>query len=370
MLRNLSIHNNQETEKLLLEAYSKEFDVCVWGVGAIGIGFGKQILDNYGIQIDYYCDNKLEALNTEIIDGIYCSSIDRLSINAERTICFILVGYVGVKAIYEQLSKLGIRKIVTYDDLLALPSVMKKYLPYMNKKDTVIYTCITNDYDEVREPKYISDRCDYFLISDKRAEVDSVYKWLDIKSLLPEDIVDPIYQNRYCKINAHKIFPQYRYSVYIDGNITIVGDIAENVEKLKRARVGVPCENYTSNIYQYALRCAKMGADYQEKFMNQMESYWLQGLPENYGSFYCGILVREHNNPTCVKLMEEWWQEFTVFAKRDQTSFPYVLWKNGFTKEDILLICDLEKYDVWDKTPYWEYTVKHKKERFKIMDDK
>ena len=32
MLRNLSIHNNQETEKLLLEAYSREFDVCVWGV--------------------------------------------------------------------------------------------------------------------------------------------------------------------------------------------------------------------------------------------------------------------------------------------------------------------------------------------------
>lgn len=81
-----------------------------------------------------------------------------------------------------------------------------------------------------------------------------------------------------------------------------------------------------------------MGADYQEKFMNQMESYWLQGLPENYGSFYCGILVREHNNPTCVKLMEEWWQEFTVFAKRDQTSLPYFQYQYNLSLDNVLQV--------------------------------
>ena len=260
---------------------------------------------------------------------------------------------------------MGVKNIVTYDDLLALPCTLKRHLPYMNRKDTAVYTCITGDYDEVREPRYISDRCDYFLISDKKGKPDSVYQWLDIHEFLPKDIESPIYQNRYCKINAHKIFPQYRYSIYVDGNITITGKIEESIEKLKRARIAVRSENYTDNIYQYALRCAQMGADLPEKILRQMEAYWLQGLPEDSGSYACGVLVREHNNPICVKLMEEWWQEFCAYAQRDQMSFTYVLWKNGFSKEDILLLCDLEEYDGWDKTPYWEYDVRHKKERFK-----
>ncbi len=367
--KNLVIHNNDKTKELLAKARSKEMEVCVWGAGTIGSGFGKQILEKNGVHIDYYCDNEPGMENAEVIPGVYCRSIDKLIKNKERTVCFILVGYAGVGVIYKQLIERGIKNIVTYDDLLALPDTMKRELPFLNRKDTAIYTCIIGGYDDIREPRYISDRCDYFLISDKSPENKSVYQWLDIKSYLPEGIEDPIYQNRYCKINAHKIFPQYRYSVYVDGNITIVGDIAENINKLKKARLGVLGNNYTDNIFEYALRCAKMGADWSEKLMRQMESYWLQGLPENSGSFACGILLREHNNPICVKLMEEWWQEFCSYAKRDQTPLTYVLWKNGFSKEDVLVLCDMEKFDPWDETPYWKYEREHKKERFKVGKD-
>lgn len=366
LLKKLNIHDNRQTEEYLRKAYSKEFETCVWGIGAIGTGFGKEILEEYGIQIDYYCDNRLEMINKEIESGIFCRSIDMLIENTEKTICFILVGYAAVGTVYKQLDKAGVKNIVTYDDLLELSNTRKKYLPFMNKKDTAIYTCITGDYDEVREPKFISDGCDYFLISDKKFKMNSVYQWVDINEFLPEDIKDPIYQNRYCKINAHKIFEKYRYSVYVDGNITITGNIVENINNLKKARLGVAGTNYTDNVYQYALRCIQMGADSREKIMYQLEHYWLQGLPENSGSFFCGVLMREHNNPICIKLMEEWWNEFCIHAKRDQISLPYVLWKNGFTKEDILLLCNSKKYDAWDETPYWKYEVKHKKERFKV----
>ncbi len=366
ILKNLSIHDNKRTKELLEKARSKNWNTCVWGAGEIGTGFGKQILDEYGIKIDYYCDNRVELIDTEVVSGIYCKKKDILIKCTEKTICFVLIGYANIGSVYKQLIEDGVKYIVTYDDLLAIPETLKKHLPYLNRKDTAIYTCITGDYDSVREPRYISERCDYFLVSDKKGNENSVYQFIDINKFLPQNITNPIYQNRYCKINAHKLFPQYRYSVYVDGNITITGDIAENIHKLKKSRIGVLGENYTDNIYEYAYRCACIGGDLPEKIVHQMEAYWLKGLPENSGSFACGILVREHNNPICVNLMEEWWDEFCKYAQRDQTPFSYVLWKNGFSKEDVLLLCDSKKYDAWGRTPYWEYDVNHKKDRFKI----
>lgn len=363
LLEELNVHDNQRTERLLSKAYSSEYSVCIWGAGEFGTGHGKRILDEYHVLVDYYCDNKLSLVGTEIVSGIYCREADELIKNAERTICFLFVGYPYLGTVYQQLIKAGVRNIVTYNDLLALPEVMKKYLPYLDRKDIAVYTCITGDYDDVREPRYISDRCDYFLISDKEMGKESVYKWLDVNEFLPPNIENPIYQNRYCKMNAHKIFPEYRYSVYIDGNITITGDITENVDKLKRARIGVACNVYADNIYQHGLRYIQRGMALPEKLMNQLEHYWLQGLPEDSGLFFCNVLVREHNNPICIKLMEDWWNEFCAYSRRDQISFPYVLWKNGFAKDDVLLLCDSRKYDAWVRTPYWEYEYQHKKKR-------
>lgn len=363
---NLKILDNERIEQLMREACSEEYEVCVWGAGDIGKGSGRQLLEENGIKIDYYCDNRKELIDTEIVSGIYCRSIDRLILNAEKTICFILVGGTTVESIYIQLIEAGVKKIATYYDILGLPETWKRHIPFMSQRNTVIYTCITGDYDDVKEPEYISDRCDYYLISDKRLEKDSVFQWLDIKEFVPNDIKDPIYQNRFCKINTSKIFPQYRYSVYVDGNIKVTGDIAETIGRLKKARIGVISDFYSYNFYTYALQCIMVGFDSEEKIMNQIKSYYMQGMPEDVGLFSCGVLVREHNNPICVKLMEDWWKEFCIHSKRDQISLPYVLWKNGFSKEDVMLICDSNGDNRLEKTKYWEYTYNHKKERFRI----
>lgn len=363
---NLKFHANEKIEQLMRKACSDEYEVCVWGAGDIGTGVGRQLIEEYGIKIDYYCDNRKELLDTEIVSGIYCCSKDRLILNKEKTICFICVGTTKVERVYRQLVEAGVKQIITYFDMLDLPEIRRKYFPFMGHKDIAIYTCITGDYDDVKEPEYISERCDYYLISDKRLERDSVYQWLDIKEFVPNDIKDPIYQNRYCKMNVHKIFPQYRYSVYVDGSIKIISDIAESVEKLKKARLGVLSDMYSGNIYEYALHLLLVRYDSQEKFINQVKSYYIQGMPEDFGLFSCGVLVREHNNPVCIKLMEDWWKEFCIHSKRDQISLPYVLWKNGFSKEDVLLLCDSDVENPWEKTKYWELTYEHKKERFRF----
>lgn len=36
--------------------------------------------------------------------------------------------------------------------------------------------------------------------------------------------------------------------------------------------------------------------------------------------------------------MEQWWNEYIKGVKRDQLSLCYVLWKNGYTANDVSII--------------------------------
>ena len=40
----------------------------------------------------------------------------------------------------------------------------------------------------------------------------------------------------------------------------------------------------------------------------------------------------------CKGLMEQWWGEFVKYCKRDQISFPYVMFKNGLSMNDIVTL--------------------------------
>lgn len=358
--------SDMEVKEYLLKAQSAEYQVCVWGAGKLGTGVGKRFLEDYNIFIDYYCDNNQELLDTQIIEGIFCRSHDYLIDNNEGTICFVLVGYIASSSVYTQLKKMGIKYIVTYEDILGYSVTLKKYFPFMSKKDTVIYTCITGEYDDIREPEYISEQCDYYLLSEKQPQKETIFQWIDIKDVIPPYISDNIYKNRYCKMKANKIFPQYRYSVYVDGNITITGDIAESTKYLKRAKIAVMTMYEKDTVYSQALRCMVQGADYPDRWQKQIRDYWLQGLPESTMAYLCNMLVREHNNPICIKLMDDWWKEFCKYTRRDQISFPYVLWKNGIVSEDILELDKLFCVNHLEKNMYWIYDPTHKREKYHI----
>ena len=77
------------------------------------------------------------------------------------------------------------------------------------------------------------------------------------------------------------------------------------------------------------------GRDDKERFLNQVEKYWIEGMPEDFGLVLPAIMIREHNNPICSRLMKEWWEEVNTYSKRDVISLSYILWRNGYSINDI-----------------------------------
>ncbi|RKM60420.1 DUF616 domain-containing protein [Butyrivibrio sp. CB08] len=336
---------NRAFEEVLNLIKNRGFKVCIFGCGDIGVGCGYQRLIDLGITVHYYCDNNTNLWGKTIKDGILCFSVDELDI--KNTVFFVLTHDYYELQIVRQLQDLGADSIISWTDLCSYKSHERLAL---NEK-IAIYTCIIGGYDELRDPVDISDDCDYFCISDDENTVkNSVYKFINIRDLNLDQNLSDTKKNRYVKINAHKVFPDYRYSVYFDGNVQLSNRVIECFSWLPKTRIIARSRNNTASIYTEAIKRLETKRDDASVISRQVQKYWKEGMPEDFGGVNCGILVREHNHPICKMLMETWWEQVNDYSNRDQISFPYVLWKHGFSFDDVGIISETlsEDSDIWN----------------------
>lgn len=199
-------------------------------------------------------------------------------------------------------------------------------IPFRGKG--VIYSAITGNYDDVKEPKYISDKFDHILFTNNPEIKSKVWKVILVDN---KEGVDDAKLSKRIKIMGHEYLPEYDYSIWIDGNVMIKGDLSEYIEKY-RDREPVLCFNHHENncIYREKETCVMLKKDDPEVMEKQVQRYRLEGFPECYGMTENGVMVRDIHNERVKKVMETWWSEVLNGSKRDQISFGYACWKNDF----------------------------------------
>nr|MBQ0091006.1 hypothetical protein [Candidatus Enterousia merdequi] len=98
-------------------------------------------------------------------------------------------------------------------------------IPQKHKnKIGVIYTCITGEYDNLIQHKCVNNNFDYVCFTDNKKLLQSgiVNGWVIKK--LKYNKSDDIRNARWHKIHPEKLFSQYDYSIWIDGNLNILND--------------------------------------------------------------------------------------------------------------------------------------------------
>lgn len=218
-----------------------------------------------------------------------------------------------------------------------------------NKK--VVYTCITGDYDSLCNPKFLTDGFDYVCFTDNKTIKSDVW---DIRPLPKEtEGLSQVKKQRFVKINPHLLLSEYDMSIWVDGNVTLKGDLNKFVKNVitSDCSVYVPKHPQRDCIYAEANAVVKMGKDKSDITRPQMERYRKEGFPERYGLLQSNIMLRKHNKLDCIKLMEDWFKELKDGSHRDQLSFNYASWKNIDVKVIYLdkNICKSEFF-YWDGT--------------------
>lgn len=200
-----------------------------------------------------------------------------------------------------------------------------------NKHEIAVYTSIFGNYDRLIEPLYKSDYCDYFAITDQPIPAGSIWNRLDCSGIEGFNELDNYHKAKYCKMFPHVLFPNYKYSIWVDGNVQIVADLMPLIDRIDKAAMAT-FENpkhdciYTEARYNICQNNARIG-----ELEKQISIYKEEGFPPQFGMREFSIIARQNQNLEMQHLMEQWWEQVNKYTMRDQISFPYVLWKNGLS---------------------------------------
>lgn len=197
-----------------------------------------------------------------------------------------------------------------------------------------IYTCVAGGYDNIREPKEKEPNCDYYLISDDVA-FGNLYKWINIDTIVPDVNMTPKDKNRYCKLHPHKLFPEYDFTIYIDGSIQIIKPISHNISKIGKTGLAIHRHRERDCIYSEGIFLCWLGAVKKDELIRDITRYIDAGVPRHFGLFECGMIVTDLHNQLSKELYENWYDEYMKGVKRDQQALIYTLWNMTLSVDDI-----------------------------------
>ncbi len=224
----------------------------------------------------------------------------------------------------------------------------EKEMEKKNKK--VVYTCITGNYEPLDDPFVVSEGFDYICFTDSTSIKSDIWKIRPISIDL--NGLPAVKKQRCIKINPHKYLKGYDLSVWVDGSVKLTKDLNEFIDKecSGEESVYIPRHPQRKCIYAEMTACIQIKKDTEANIAPQKRKYLKEGFPKNYGLVQSNIIIRRHNDPACIKLMETWWTEVRNGSHRDQLSFDYARWKNQDVKVKFLdkNTCQ-SPYFKWDK---------------------
>lgn len=197
----------------------------------------------------------------------------------------------------------------------------------MSCNKVVVYTCLVGKYDELLQPLVVEEDFDYICFSND-IKADKVGVWT-IRPI-PFAHHDSTRLSRYVKLNPHVVLKEYDYSIWIDANIEIVGDLLyKRVRELMATHVLVSQVKHPfyDCIYKDIIECIKFHKDKFCLLVRQYNFLKKEGFPEHYGLFENNLIFRKHSDSLIVQVSEMWWDIYCRYAKRDQFSLCYVYWK-------------------------------------------
>ncbi|XP_060199561.1 probable hexosyltransferase MUCI70 [Lycium barbarum] len=234
---------------------------------------------------------------------------------------------------------------------------------YMESCKAVVSTCAFGGGDDLYQPIGMSESSlkkvcfvafwDEITLASQEADGHKVGndryigKWriILVKNL---PFTDQRLNGKIPKMLAHRLFPNSRYSIWVDSKSQLRRDPLGVLEALlwhSSSVLAISEHGARSSVYDEAKAVVKKNKATPEEVAVQLAQYRQDGLPEDKrfngkkALAEASIIVREHT-PSTNMFMCLWFNEVVRFTSRDQLSFPYVLWRfKDFRNINMFPVC-------------------------------
>ena len=194
------------------------------------------------------------------------------------------------------------------------------------QNNIVVYTTIFGPYDELLELNLPKKNVDFICFTDQKNLKSRFWNIVYVNRNENANIL-----NRRYKWLPHLFLPSYTTSIYIDANLELLVSAEQLIAKyLHVTNIAIPESPSRSCVYEEAEACIKNLKTTPKHLIPQIKFYTREEMPVKFGLWANRLIIRNHNKAEIKALMDLHWQEFQRWeTKRDQLSFPFIVWKNN-----------------------------------------
>ncbi len=210
----------------------------------------------------------------------------------------------------------------------------------------IVYTCVFGGYDWVFPPVQPEADLAYAIVTDDTELHVPGWQSLVVEA---DHFRNGKTANLHYRALGHEAFSEYDCSLYVDGNIRLLGRISEFFEDFlaSGAALGLFPHPLRSTVQEEAEICLRTGkVNEPDRLEEELSYYSRKGFPDTGGLIETTIILKNHKHPDLARSMKLWWTLFERFGTRDQISLPYVLWRARVP-------CMYQSYSFRDPNPYF-----------------
>lgn len=168
----------------------------------------------------------------------------------------------------------------------------------------------------------------------------------------PLDGLDPARASRRAKLMPHRWFPEARWSIWLDNKSRLKANpdaIVAALEAQSDAAFFAFPHFRRDCVYHELQTCWENGLDDYAALRERERTYRAEGMPAHAGLIEGHFIARRHNEPAVIRFGERWFEHVLRYSRRDQISFPYLVWKTSFRFD---FITGLDRRETVDLTVF------------------
>lgn len=211
-------------------------------------------------------------------------------------------------------------------------------ISFVREMKGAVYTCLVGNSTTLYQPEYINVHWDYICFTDKKDKwgvKEGIWEYRKMEKIEESESNSSMYY-RY-KIKPHEILEGYDYSIWVNAQIQIVGEMEQMYKIYGEETSFLAFPAYIQDNLYDAVRTTLSTDDENIELRRKMYRYREEGFPEHFGLISTNVMYRNHRDEVLNKVMDTWWEESEKCQQLREFGFSYAAWKHGLNYS----LCDL-----------------------------
>lgn len=196
------------------------------------------------------------------------------------------------------------------------------------KNKICVYTCITGEYDNLKEIKNVEKNIDYYCFTNNKKIKSKTWNVVYIE----DDKISNLLLARKTKILGSPIINEkYDIELWMDAAVEFVKPINDFIKHYLGKNDKLVCFKHglRNSVEEEMDACLRFRKETIENIENLKEFYKCENYKYDNGLVESTVMIKRPKDKKVIETMNLWYDVVLNYTRRDQLSFNYAIYKTG-----------------------------------------